>query len=72
MHVQYVRALPFHHSQVEIETNNEYSIFELRMKPTFDFKQELLSRGADIEVLSPLFFREEMLEAADLILRRYL
>lgn len=72
MHVQYVRALPFHHSQVEIETNNEYSIFELKMKPTFDFKQELLSRGADIEVLSPLFFREEMLEAADLILRRYL
>lgn len=72
MHVQYVRALPFHHSQVEIETNNEYSIFELRMKPTFDFKQELLSRGADIEVLSPLFFREEMLEAADLILRKYL
>lgn len=65
MHVQYIRALPLHHSQCEIETTEDYSIFEYRMKPTLDFRQELLSRGADVEVLAPLTFREEMIQSVD-------
>ena len=63
MHVQYIRALPLHRSQCEIETTVDYSIFEYRMKPTLDFRQELLSRGADVEVLAPLTFREEMIQS---------
>jgi predicted DNA-binding transcriptional regulator YafY len=35
------------------------------MKPTLDFRQELLSRGADVEVLVPLFFREEIVQAVN-------
>lgn len=65
MHVQYIRALPLHRSQCEIETTEDYSIFEYRMKPTLDFRQELLSRGADVEVLAPLTFREEMIQSVD-------
>lgn len=65
MHVQYIRALPLHRSQCEIETTVDYSIFEYRMKPTLDFRQELLSRGADVEVLAPLTFREEMIQSAE-------
>lgn len=65
MHVQYIRALPLHRSQCEIETTVDYSIFEYRMKPTLDFRQELLSRGADVEVLAPLTFREEMIQSVD-------
>ena len=65
MHVQYIRALPLHHSQCEIETTEDYSIFEYRMKPTLDFRQELLSRGADVEVLAPLTFREEMIQSVE-------
>ena len=65
MHVQYIRALPLHRSQCEIETTEDYSIFEYRMKPTLDFQQELLSRGADVEVLAPLTFREEMIQSVD-------
>ena len=65
MHVQYIRALPLHHSQCEIETTEDYSIFEYRMKPTLDFRQELLSRGADVEVLVPLSFREEMIQSVN-------
>ena len=65
MHVQYIRALPLHRSQCEIETTVDYSIFEYRMKPTLDFRQELLSRGADVEVLAPLSFREEMIQSVD-------
>lgn len=61
MHCQYVRALPLHHSQQEVETTGDYSIFEYHIKPSFDFRQELLSRGADVEVLAPAYFREEII-----------
>ena len=56
----YLRALPLHHSQKEIESTDTYSIFSYYMKPSYDFRQELLSHGANIEVLSPEWLREEM------------
>ena len=56
------RALPLHHTQREVETGEWYSVFEYRMKPTFDLKQELLSRGDAVEVLSPQSLRDEMQE----------
>ena len=49
----YLRTLPLHHSQVEVECNEKYSIFEYRLCPTFDFRQKLLSMGEAIEVLAP-------------------
>ncbi len=49
----YLRTLPLHHSQTEVECNEEYSIFEYRLCPTFDFRQKILSMGASVEVLSP-------------------
>jgi predicted DNA-binding transcriptional regulator YafY len=50
---KYLRTLPLHHSQVEVECNEEFSIFEYRLCPTFDFRQKLLSLGDTIEVLAP-------------------
>ena len=58
--VRYLRALPLHHSQLEKEECDDYSVFEYFLRPTFDFYQELLSHGAEIEVLSPLWLRDEM------------
>ena len=49
----YLRTLPLHHSQVEVERNDKYSIFEYRLCPTFDFRQKILSMGGAIEVLAP-------------------
>ena len=49
----YLRTLPLHHSQVEVERNDKYSIFEYRLCPTFDFRQKVLSMGGSIEVLAP-------------------
>ena len=49
----YLRTLPLHHSQVEVERNEEYSIFEYRLCPSFDFRQKVLSLGAQVEVLAP-------------------
>ncbi|MFI3164615.1 MAG: WYL domain-containing protein [Bacillota bacterium] len=58
----YLRSLPLHHSQVETQTESEYSVFELYVKPTYDLKQEILSQGAAVEVLSPQWFRNEVVE----------
>lgn len=58
----YLRTLPLHQTQKEIERNDEYSIFTVRLRPTFDFRQEILTMGSDIEVLSPKWFRAELAE----------
>jgi len=58
----YIKALPLHHSQTEQENTPDYTIFSYYIRPTFDFKQELLSHGADVEVLAPDWFRNEIAE----------
>ena len=50
---KYLRTLPLHHTQVEVESNEEYSIFEYRLCPSFDFRKKILSMGATTEVLAP-------------------
>ena len=56
----YLRSLPLHHSQHEIDSNGEYTIFEYLIAPTFDFVQEILSHGNQMEVLSPDSFRQQL------------
>ena len=56
----YIRDLKMHESQEEIERNEEYSIFTFFLRPSFDFQQELLWNGEDVEVLEPLWLRKEI------------
>lgn len=56
----YLRTLPFHHSQVETERNDEYSIFTFKLVPTFEFERELLALGCNVEVLEPQSLRERI------------
>ena len=56
----YLRSLPLHHTQKEFVKSNEYSIFTVELRPTFDFIQELLWNGETLEVLEPLWLREKM------------
>lgn len=56
----YLRTLPMHHSQRELDSNDEYTDFSLRLRPSFDFIQELLLHRDQLEVLSPYTFREEV------------
>lgn len=67
----YIRTLPLHHSQVETQTDEDYSIFEIYVKPTYDLRQEILSHGATIEVLSPQWFRDEVVESINKQIERY-
>ena len=68
---KYLRTLPLHHSQVEIECNEEYSIFEYRLCPTFDFRQKLLSMGGSVEVLAPMALRNKIAETVSYMAENY-
>ena len=62
---KYLRTLPLHHSQVEVERNEEYSIFEYRLCPSFDFQQKLLSMGDSVGVLSPVLLKDILRKKAE-------
>ena len=42
------------------DRNADHSIFTLQVRPTFDFQQELLWNGDALEVLEPLWLRQEL------------
>lgn len=67
----YIRDLKLHESQEEIERNGEYSIFKYWLSPQFDFIQELLWNGGDMEVLEPKELREEMAEIVESMWNKY-
>jgi hypothetical protein len=69
--VNYLRSLTLHQTQKEVERTDEYSIFTVRLRPTFDFRQEILSQGCDIEVLEPKWFRDEVAEISKHMWNKY-
>ena len=67
----YLRDLPLHHTQREINSTDEYSDFELRLRPTSEFKAQLMSRGQWIEVLEPQSLADEIVEWHKNAIKRY-
>ncbi|MCC9063606.1 helix-turn-helix transcriptional regulator [Flavobacterium piscisymbiosum] len=59
----YIVSLPLHHSQKEINTDNEdtYDI-ELRIHPNFEFKQLVLKYGSLVRVIEPQWLAHEIKE----------
>ena len=60
--VKYFRTLPLHHTQEEVETTDNYSVFSYLLVPTYELRQEILSHGANVEVVSPKTLREQIKE----------
>ena len=62
---KYVESLPLHVSQIAEEGgNDECMIFRYRIKPTFDFIQEIFSHADSFEVLEPLSLRKQIADMA--------
>lgn len=66
----FLRDLPLHHTQREIASEDDYSDFEIFMRPTFDFSSHLLSRGIMLKVIEPQWLADEVrdmhLQAAEM------
>ena len=69
--VMYIRSLKIHESQEEVETTPDYSVFEYHLIMTFEFEQELLSHGEDVEVLEPDYLRKRIEDHIVRMGRRY-
>lgn len=63
-----MRDVPIHHTQQVVHEGEDYTDFEVTVRPTSDFKAHLLSRGRWLKVLHPAALAEEIrqlhLEAA--------
>ena len=56
----YMKDLPIHKSQREINQGEDYTDFELIMRPTIDLSGHLLSRSNLIKVLEPQWLADEI------------
>lgn len=39
-----------------------YTVYRYHLAPTFDFKKEILSHGPAVTVLSPEYFRQQVIK----------
>lgn len=69
--VKYFRTLPLHGSQRETVQEDGSSVFSYHIAPTLDFVQEILSHGADVEVLEPAELRESIADNVAGMASRY-
>ena len=67
----YMRDLPLHHSQREINFTEDYTDFEVYMRPTSDFKGHLMSRGEWLQVIEPKWLADEMQNWLQAAINRY-
>lgn len=56
----YIKSLPLHHSQKVVKVENGRTLFSYFLVPTYDFRQEILSHGQRVEVISPRTLRAEI------------
>lgn len=68
---KYLKAQPLHHSQKIKEETPEYTLFEYRMTPAFDFVQEIFLHIEQLEVIKPEFLRKHMKEKSELLAGLY-
>lgn len=67
----YIRTLPLHHSQKEVEQTPERSVFSYYIAPTFDFIQELRTQGECLKVLQPQWLADKLRDDAAKIVQLY-
>lgn len=59
----YVKSLPLHRSQKEINSQNESSFdIELLIHPNFEFRQQVLKYGSLVKVIHPKWLADEIRE----------
>ena len=69
--MNYLRDLKLHHSQKEIATGDDFSDFELYLRPSMDFRGKLLERGDRLMVMEPQHLAEEVMAIHQESVKRY-
>ena len=72
LHVKYMRSLPLHQSQVILPLNDDKKHqVDFYVYPNYEFKTQILKIGAEVEVLSPQYLRDEIVGMLEGSLRNY-
>lgn len=66
----YLRDLPLHNTQKEINSTDSTTDFELYLRPTADFLAVIFSRVGRIEIVSPIHLKEELLGWCQVMISR--
>lgn len=67
----YLSTLPIHESQREIASDEESTTFEMKVRPNYEFFQQILQQTDQIEIIEPQWVKEEMCHIATNILSHY-
>jgi len=68
---RYIESLPLHHSQTLLIKSKEEIRFSYYIRPTFDFKMEVLSYGGKVKVIEPEEFQKDIVENLQFALDQY-
>jgi predicted DNA-binding transcriptional regulator YafY len=72
LHVKYMRSLPLHQSQIIHKKNKEHKHqVDFYLYPNYEFKTQILKIGAEVEVLSPQYLRDEVIGLLEKSLNNY-
>ena len=67
----YLRTLPLHESQKELESDEESATFSYDVKLTYDFMQLIMQQGDQVEILEPKKLRDQMRNLAKTLTSYY-
>jgi predicted DNA-binding transcriptional regulator YafY len=62
---KYIKTLPLHHSQIVLKEDAKECVVKLKIIPNYEFKQRVLMQGANVKVIEPQWFADEV--AGDLL-----
>jgi hypothetical protein len=71
-HPKYLRTLPLHHSQKEVESCDDYTVFRYFLCPTADFYQKILEQREYVQIIEPQHVRLEMKRIIENLEKYYL
>ena len=67
----YLKDMPIHESQELITETDDYSDFEIFVRPTYDLKQEFFWNRDKLAILAPDAFRMDMINILEATLKAY-
>lgn len=67
----YLKEVPLHHSQTIIEETDDWTDFSLYLRPTYDFKQDLLWHRDKLTVLSPQWLKDDIIDILQRMIESY-
>ena len=72
IHINYMRSLPVHHSQVIHPANeNGKHLVDFYLVPNYEFKTQVLKMGTEAVVVSPQTFKKEIIQMLKQTLNSY-